>query len=93
MEFDDLINEKCCACGKIIGDHGGHINGVMLNRRAQWKYPVAGNIITGEKGKAVAIICDECFDKQKPVKHAVRFERSKIIYIPIEDLEVVDTDR
>jgi len=82
-----LINEKCCACDRIISNHSKHINGVMLDRRAQWEYPIAGNIITGEKGKAVAIVCDECLDKQKPVKYAVRFEESNVIYVPIEDLE------
>ena len=89
MEFEELINEKCCACGGIIGKHASHINGVILERFAQWAYPIAGNIITGEKGRAIAIVCDECLDKQKPVKHAVRFEGSKIIYVPVDDLEKV----
>lgn len=90
MEFEDLINEKCCACGGIIGKHGSHINGVILGRLVQWDYPTAGNIITGEKGRAVAIVCDECLDKRAHVKYAVRFEENKAIYVPVEDLEVVD---
>lgn len=89
MEFEELINAKCCACGRIIGDHGSHINGVILGRLVQWEYPTAGNIITGEKGRAVAIVCDGCLDKRAHVKYAVRFKGSKVIYIPVDDLEKV----
>lgn len=88
MDFEDLINENCCACGRIINDHGGHLNCVMLDRLAQWKYPSAGNVITGEKGKAVAIVCDECINKQRHIKYAIHYSDNKVAYVLIHDLEV-----
>ena len=93
MNFEDLINEKCCSCGKTLKENGECVNGVILERYADWKYPTAGNIITGEKGRALSIVCDQCIEKRAAVKYAIRFKEGKVEYIPIDTLEKVPEDR
>lgn len=87
VNFEDFFEEKCCACKRIIGKNGKHVNGVILNRLAEWKYPTVGNIVTGEKGKALAIVCDKCLKNNTNIKYAVKFEIKKIVYVPVEKLK------
>ena len=38
----------------------GHLNLFGLDKLANWEFPTSGNVITGEAGRAVAILCDRC---------------------------------
>lgn len=62
---------RCCACGGML--RRGTINMVGLEKIATWKYPVAGNFVTGESGRAVAIVCDGCVRRKKEPTRAVEF--------------------
>lgn len=73
---------RCSACqGKI-----SRINLVQLDRLATWEYPVCGNVVTGEQGRAVAILCGPCADGRREVKEAVEFREGEVVYHPIETL-------
>lgn len=89
MEESETFKVKCCSCGTPIGQSGSHINIVCLNKRAEWDYPKAGNVLTGESGRAVAIVCDRCISLNKPSKYAVKFNgplAKDVEYIPVENL-------
>lgn len=76
-------NVRCSAChGKI----GRRVNLMELDRAASWQYPTAGNVLTGEMGKAVAILCDGCAESAKPIVEAVEFRGAAVVYHPIADL-------
>lgn len=93
MDFEYLINEKCCACGKTLKENGEHVNGVILDKYADWTYPTAKNIITGEKGRALSIVCDQCIEKRAVVKYAIKIEGEKVEYMLINTLEDIPEDR
>ena len=75
---------RCRACG---GKIGRVINLFMLDRKATWKYPTAGNVLTGESGRAMAILCDQCLDTGAVIREALEFKDSKPVYHPVGDLE------
>jgi hypothetical protein len=85
MDIKEMARRvHCCSCGGKIR----RINLVELDRRAAWKYPTAGNVITGEEGKAVAILCDPCIEHKVTITEAVEFtEGGAVLYHPIESLE------
>jgi hypothetical protein len=81
-----MMKEKCCACNCIIGENGENINIVQLPRIATWKYPVGGNILTGARDRAVAVVCNVCIENNAPINYAIRFDGKKIVRVPIDNL-------
>lgn len=80
---------RCSACGGSIGDR---VNLVVLNRKATWKHPTAGNVLTGESGQAVAVCCDQCCDARRPPVEAVELNGDTVTYHPVESLEEIPRD-
>lgn len=60
----DRVKEigQCCCCGQPT-KQDGHLNMVDLDMDATWPYPVWGNILTGERNLATAVICDNCWER------------------------------
>ena len=65
-----LRSVPCGACGLPLGKH---LNVVGTGRRAHWKFPSMGNVLTGTQGEAVAFLCDSCVDDQAPPLEAIEF--------------------
>jgi hypothetical protein len=91
MEFEELIRAKgkCCITGKPLSD-SKNINVVMLENKATWQYPSAGNVITGESGKATAIVHDDCIKNGEidgEILYAIEIKNGSIIYHPVLELE------
>jgi len=82
-------NVKCCACGMPMR-LSPHINMVQLGLRAEWKYPAAGNVLTGQPCiEALAIVCDECVRRRAKIKYAIEWSSSRrhVKYHKVEDLK------
>lgn len=89
MEESEMFKIKCCGCGTPIGQSGNNINIVCLNKRVEWDFPTAGNVLTGESGRATAIVCDRCISLKKPLKYAVKFNgplAKDVEYVLVENL-------
>lgn len=89
-----LLKKQCCACGGIIKDHGKNINLVGLDRLATWTYPSKihpsmETIITKEKGRAVAVICDICAENKTEIQYAVQLEKNDVVYFPVSTLKKI----
>lgn len=81
---------KCCACEKPLA--GNDLWGfVMLKYVADWRYPVHGNVITGEQNLAIAILCGACGIADVPILYAVEFNEGEIIYHPVNKLLALPT--
>lgn len=80
-------------CGHCGGKVEPRLNVVMLNHRAAWKYPSAGNVITGEFGRAVGVCCDACIEARTPPREAVEFRDGQVFYHPIESLEAMPPEQ
>lgn len=89
--ISNLLEKQCCACGGIIKKHGKSVNMVGLDRHATWEYPTMGNIITKQKERAVAIVCDHCTANHTPIQYAVQLENGKITYIPVSTLKKIES--
>jgi hypothetical protein len=76
---------RCGACGGQVR----RVNFVMIELKATWEYPTAGNVVTGESGRAVAVVCDACIDAQRRVREAVEFRGDEVVYHPLESLEKI----
>jgi hypothetical protein len=65
---------KCCACDTPLKD-SGHVNMVMLSKKAPWKYPIWGNILVeGSLGHALGVVCDECVNEETgQIKHPIKY--------------------
>lgn len=81
---------KCCACG-VTMQSSKHINLIALERKSTWKYPECGNVLTGEKSRASAIICDECLKQNSEIKYAVEWDESltSVKYHDVNKLEIM----
>jgi len=91
MTIDDAVEKvRCGACGQVTGFCR---NLVELDRKAKWDYPTAGNVLTGESGKAVAFACDKCVRDKAQVREAVEFKGDALVYHAVEDLEPVPPAR
>lgn len=92
--FDVKKVRRKVRCGCCRGKLGRLVNFVELGRRAAWEYPSAGNVITGEFGRAVAVICTKCVRQCRhpghpPILEAVEFRGDEVVYHPVEELEEV----
>lgn len=88
MELELIISKlcKCCACEGSL-ESSNHINWVQIDKKATWKFPTWGNLLTDHDGMAVAYICDDCASGKKPeqgLKFAVEFEGTTVIYHDLE---------
>jgi len=77
---------RCCACAGSLR-RSKHVNLVSLQRRATWQYPVWRNVLTGEDGEAVAVVCDACLDANREIQEAVEFRGAEVLYHTVIDLE------
>ncbi|MEM2518630.1 MAG: hypothetical protein QXO49_06730 [Candidatus Bathyarchaeia archaeon] len=81
---------KCCACGGTL-KNSKHINGICLDKLAEWDYPVWNNILVADEHpekRAMAFVCDECLKKKRQPKFAVEWDdHENVKYHPIEDLK------
>jgi hypothetical protein len=80
---------KCCACEGSLKD-SPHINGINLNKRATWKFPVWSNVLIKDQvPRAVALICDTCLEKKHKIKLAIEWtdKFTTIRYHLISELE------
>ena len=75
---------RCSACRGPIRDR---VNLVLLRRKATWRFPTAGNVLTGEEGHAVAICCEACIDGKRDVVEAVEFAGDAVVYHSVSELE------
>ena len=90
MSSDEWIRENVrCACNGSM-KKSAHINMVALGKRAEWKYPIAGNVLIGQPCiEAVAVVCDECIEKKAKIRYAVEWGDPcwGIRYHPVEELK------
>lgn len=80
-------NAVCCISGKPLKDCK-HLNWVQLNMKASWSYPVWGNLITGDKQMAIAVVHDEFMDQRSLkdlVKYAIEVKDQVIKYHEVEE--------
>jgi len=91
FDSEEWIRDKveCCCCGESMRN-SKHLNFVQTGKRATWKYPATGNILTKQPCvEAMAILCDDCIDKRKKPLFAVEWdnEHTTVEYHPIAALE------
>jgi hypothetical protein len=79
---DELRKLRCGACGGKID----RVNLVSVGRPAKWPYPTAGNVMTGEKGEAVAVCCDHCAETGRPVVEVIELDKGQAFYHRIDEL-------
>lgn len=89
-DFDDwfLRNCRCCACGGTL-ETGGRINIAVTEKLATWKCPVIGRFDVPDYGpRAIAIVCDECMQKNEDVRYCIELEGPpyRIIYHDVGSL-------
>jgi hypothetical protein len=90
---DAMIQKtKCCYCGTVLGV--SHASAICLMKEAFWVYPTWGNVYLGwqpgDRGFAIAFLCDDCLRKGNLPKMAVEFAGSEIKYHPLGELKDVD---
>src|SRR5438552_5703732 len=93
MDSVSIIEEKgrCGACGKpFLGDR---LNLVTLDRKATWEYPTSGNVLTGESGRAVAILCDGCVEDKVAIQEAMELRDDGLVYHPLAELETLPPEK
>ncbi len=94
--MDDLVKArvKCCSCGRPMSE-SRLINFVLLDRVALWPYPCGGNVLTGEWGRAIAILCDRCIAENREPRFAVEWSEGLeiVIYHPIHELPKLEAVR
>lgn len=83
---------KCCSCELPLKESKNN-NAVMLDLLAEWRYPTAGNILTHEHGKAIAFVCDNCFEEVGRIRLVVEFNKEEIIYHDIKELKPVGYEK
>lgn len=74
-------------CGACHGPLGERPNMIQLTKRATWKYPASGNLVTGYGPCAVAILCDACAEACHPILEAVEFNGQEAVYHPLAELD------
>lgn len=83
-KYRERVN--CCACGGSLQE-SPHVNLVLLTKRATWKHPTGGNVLTGYGPQATAAICDRCVEEKDPIKLAVELDGDEVIYHRVAELE------
>lgn len=84
---------KCCITEKPLST-SKVIHWVQLPFKATWPFPIWGNIITGEKHLACALVHDDAVDKlgriTEDIKFAVQIKGEEIIYHAVSSLQPAD---
>lgn len=83
-----LTQGKCGNCTAAMSE-SEHLNMVQVKRKAQWRFPVWGNLLTGEDTMALALMCDKCLEEHKPVMFCIEVRNNTILYHAIELLPTV----
>jgi len=87
--LEDVIRKRvrCCACEGSLAK--GEINGVVLHKKAAWKFPVWNNILSPNKSPgALAFVCDKCIAEGRQPRFAVEFSLDgAVTYHNVTDLE------
>lgn len=80
-DFTDILRDRgaCCCCNETM-KNSKHINLVNTQMPATWDFPRWGNFLTGEKNKAVAVVCDKCIEETLQLKFVIELNEGKIIY-------------
>jgi hypothetical protein len=91
MSFEEIREKgKCCITEKPLRDCK-HFNIVQIDKKAKWKYPVWGDLISGIDNMAIAIVHDDCLEPEGniigEIRYAIEATDTKIIYHPISELE------
>lgn len=85
MDLERIAEKcRCGACGRGIGER---VNIQLLDKWAVWEYPTHGNVLTSEKQRACAVMCDSCVADELPPLEAIEFSGDDVIYHPLEELE------
>jgi hypothetical protein len=77
----------CCGCDEVIDKHDFEASVAMLDKLAKWLYPSWGSFVTGEGGRASAVLCGKCTGKQVEPRYAIKLENKKYVRVPVEELE------
>lgn len=77
----------CCSCDETIKPDDSGASAVMLDKLAKWQYPSWGSFVTGQLGRASAVLCGTCADAGKLPRFAIKLEGEKYVRVPIEELE------
>lgn len=90
IENCSRLEIRCCACGCKLDTSAG-LNIAVTVKRATWKCPVFGGFdIPDHPPRAVAIICDDCANKNKQIWVCVEFEGGGFVkYHGMHNLEDV----
>src|SRR5688572_4557583 len=90
MTPEEIVERvKCCTCGGSL--QGSCLNLVGTDRAAAWRFPVIGNVLTGERARAASIVCDACLTK--PLLNAVEFrgDEQAVVYHALATLPLAGT--
>ncbi|WP_348063940.1 hypothetical protein [Dyadobacter sp.] len=85
VDFDAILAKcKCCACERLLQD-SQYLNWAPLDIPANWEFPTWGNVLRGERGNAVAYVCDRCHESSQAgdavkIIIAVQFTGDDIVY-------------
>lgn len=90
---------RCCGCNKSMQE-SQLLNLLITLRKAEWNYPVGFKpLIFGKIALAIAILCDDCYQKGKckgfETNLVVEYdsnEKIPIVYHPVANLEKVSQE-
>lgn len=89
--YDVFKNGRCGGCNWPM--YGSEITLKILLKKATWENPVslAPNLKEGIENipRALGLLCKNCVEKNIMPKMAIYFEKGKLRYIPVENLEDV----
>jgi hypothetical protein len=80
---DNLEKLRRARCGACKGRVGRGLNLVMMGFQAAWNYPTAGNVLTGEAGAAVAVLCDACCNAGVDAIEVIELAGDQLLYHPV----------
>jgi hypothetical protein len=84
---------KCCMTDKPLST-SEQLNFIQLPYKAHWTFPTWGNILTGQKDMALAIVHDDAIANSiSDIKYAVEFKGEELIYHPLDTLPREDIVR
>lgn len=87
---EELFEEECVCCDEPLGERGDHINWVYTSYKAEWDYPVAGNVAYDIPSEyAMALVCDVCLEEDRDVEYVLKGE--DLERVPIDELEEIPT--
>lgn len=80
------LDEECVGCDRPLREGGDHVNWAILDKKAEWDYPAAGNVAHDIPAEyAMTLVCDECREDDVELEHALKGE--DLERVPIDELE------